>query len=190
MLGVSLSFRSGQYRKLFKKDVWMILMARISGIATCMTAVLLLSCTINTQPERIAAQSLTSACKGFKDSGTRLIAAYPQDSGDYCKAERLLWKFDRMTGMLSIMHTRKTANCASELTLSVARQENVLVLNETDACDPADYVKCTCFYDLFCQVPDVLAQTVTLRIDDRSFEINLEAGSGAIVLDEGIPPCE
>jgi len=149
---------------------------------------------VQTADDMETAASAVSDCGGFTDSAKRSAGDMPftLDSEIYEDAERLLWRYDRETAVLSILNARVILNCCGEHAISASQEKDSIVIAEND--QPEDGTKrcrCTCAYDFFVELseisPRVIPLKLTLTVDDSTWtkwqgNIDVTGESGEFII--------
>ncbi|MBD3420526.1 MAG: hypothetical protein GF398_10450 [Chitinivibrionales bacterium] len=87
------------------------------------------------------------------------------------------------TGDLELLHARIYENCAAELEMYVTKENEKYVVNEIDCRDPGFSTKCMCSFDLYCKIPEIGGDEITLLLRDEEYVIDLKDSSGTIIID-------
>ena len=148
------------------------------------------SCSLFDRNEYLSTHHRSSGCGGFPDLAK--VAAMPEspDSADYCSAEKLRWSYRRESGVLELLLTRNLRNCAAKPEMNVTAAPRRLVIALRDKSDPRLQANCLCYFDLYCEVPDQPADTLTIEYRDSLYDLDLTGGRGVVVVDTSTPwPC-
>jgi hypothetical protein len=130
----------------------------------------------------VSVNTQTSPCGGFKGLAKRSAGGILPEDTIPCLEETLFWRFDATSGVLTLVHRCVSDNCAAQLTMYVSRNGSKLTILKTDSSDPNVRASCDCTFDMYCEVPDLSGQTVTLALDTFSFTLPLDAQKGKILL--------
>ena len=64
----------------------------------------------------------------------------------------------------------------------MAEKDGAYQIRERDISNPNVVVRCICPFDLYCEIPDVEQGAVTILLEDKSYSLEISAGSGEIFL--------
>lgn len=158
----------------------------MKGIIFCLIVLCILSGCFMAQDDYVSVNHSASDCGGFDMSGKSRDVEY--DPEDYCTAEKLRWEYNPSGKRLDLLITRKLLNCGAEPEMKVKLDGGDYVIEiEENVIQPMD---CLCYFDLYCEVPDMEEETITVIIEDKIFYLDLAAGSGEEILDEDTSwPC-
>jgi len=149
-------------------------------------------------PGQLEQQAEVSGCGGFGGGG-----ALRDVPAGYCDAEVLRWQYDPGTQTLALTDARVMLNCCGEHGASLALEDGVYVLRETDEPE-AGGVRCACMcaFDFALEAQGIPAGEIALRLELLVSDwpegsgtvwqgsLDLSQGGGEIVLDaEPAPMC-
>lgn len=126
-----------------------------------------------------------SYCQGFQavEKVNNKKPTLSIDSASYCSAEKLIWQYDENDSKLSLLHTRQIRNCAAKLIVEAILNENSLTITETDTRDPNAGSGCDCPFDTYIEVPNITAESITIKYPKTTLILELKEGIGSFVLD-------
>jgi len=131
--------------------------------------------------ETVSSNSKASSCGGFKALSKKAAYDYQQDSLDYCISEKLRWKYEPATNVLSLIHTRNLQNCAADLKMAVVLQDGVYQIREYDY--SKEQMDCLCYFDTFCEINNCDETTITVNLESNNYQIDLSQGTGFFDID-------
>lgn len=144
-------------------------------------ALLLLSCDLTSNHnDKICSNSRTSNCGGFKELAKITTTAHIQDSSDYCQAEKIIWTYTPNEKKLEILHTRISANCASNLEMSVEESGGKYTIIQKDTSNII--ADCNCVFDTYCEIQNVKNGSVDIVYNEKEYKLNAALLTGEEII--------
>jgi hypothetical protein len=140
------------------------------------------SCFFYPDEKTISINSQTSPCGGFRTLGKQSSGHLLPEDTVSCFDETLFWRYDCASKVLTLTHRRVHDNCSAILSMYVVGDNNKLTVRQSDGKNPNLFAECDCTFDLYCEVPNISGQTITLAIDSFSFTLQLADQKGKCII--------